>query len=61
MISLEDARDILSEQDFEEFENLEYASQDEEYQSAQWYTTRSMMNEILAKYNLETSDPFDVE
>lgn len=61
MITLEEAKKKLPEYAFDKFENLFYISQEEEHLSAQWYTTRQMMQEILIKYDLDDNDPFDLE
>lgn len=61
MISLELAKQHLSTDDFEKFENLYCICSDEEYLSAQWYTTREMMDKILQKYHISDNDPYDME
>ena len=43
MLTLNQAKKILKTEDYEEFENLFYISQSEEFLSNQWYTTRKMM------------------
>lgn len=59
MLTLDQAQEILKPEDYEEFENLFWISQSEEYLSPQWYTTRQMMQEILIKNNCDDGDPFD--
>lgn len=55
---LEEVKDIFSEEDYNEYENLIYISQSEDAYSAEWYTTKDMQNKILAKYGLSSSDPY---
>ncbi|MGL5963587.1 MAG: hypothetical protein ACRCZ2_04230 [Fusobacteriaceae bacterium] len=57
---LEELRDTLSEVDFSEYESLICASESEEVNTPQWYTTKDMQNKILKKYNLESNDPYGV-
>lgn len=59
MLTLEQAQEFLTPEDYVEFENLFWISQSEEYLSAQWYTTREMMREILIRNNCDDGDPFD--
>lgn len=59
MLTLEEAQLHLTPEDFKRFENLFWMSQSEEYLSAQWYTIRQMMQEILIRNNCDDKDPFD--
>lgn len=60
MLTLEEAQEILPAEDYEEFENLFWTAQEEEYLSPQWYTTREMMQKILIRNNCDDGDPFDL-
>lgn len=53
MITLEEAKKILTEEDFKKFERLFWIAQSEEYLSPPWYTTRLMMSDILKKYGIK--------
>lgn len=56
-MDLEMLRDILSDEEFQEYERLLYMG--EEPYTPQWYTTQEMIQEILSKYNLgNPSDPY---
>ena len=57
---LEELREVLTEEDYNEYESLICASESEEYESPQWYTTKDMQNDILRKYGLSTNDPYVV-
>lgn len=60
MISLDEAKKKLNENDYKYFEDLYYTQLGEEHLSPQWYTTREMMQQILKKNNLADEDPFDL-
>ena len=59
MLTLEQAKKLLTPEDYEKFKNLFWISQSEEFLSSQWYTTREMMQEIIIKNNCDDGDPFD--
>ena len=59
MLTLEQAKKLLTLEDYEKFKNLFWISQSEEFLSSQWYTTREMMQEIAIRNNCDDGDPFD--
>ena len=59
-MNLKELEKLLSPKDFNEYERL-YSMKEDVY-SPQWYKIRDMMQEILAKYGLDTpDDPYGLE
>ncbi|MCS5423062.1 MULTISPECIES: hypothetical protein [Psychrilyobacter] len=57
---LEELEEIMSPEDFKEFEALYFAKED--VYSPQWYILQEMMEKILAKYGVDTPDnPHETE
>lgn len=59
-MSFEKLEELMSPEDFKEYERL-YSMKEDVY-SPQWYNIQDMMQKILAKYGLDTpDDPYGIE
>ena len=57
---LEELEKLMSPKDYNEYERLYFMKED--VYSPEWYKIQDMIQEILAKYNLDTpDDPYGLE